>query len=78
VPGLGVRGADVYSLWWDNGAMNENLIKSEVSGTVTDYWVEGKELFLIARGNLLSLIENATSGEFSKGSILYYYSFGEK
>jgi hypothetical protein len=78
VPGLGVWGADVYSLWWDNGVMTEKLIKSEVSGTVTDYWVEGKELFLIAGGNLISLIENATSGEFSKGSILYYYSFGEK
>jgi hypothetical protein len=78
VPGLGTKGAEIYSLWWDSGVMNEKLILSEISGNITDYWVEGSKLFFLAKGSLLSFIKNAASGELSKGSILYYYNLGEK
>jgi hypothetical protein len=78
VPGLGNRGAEVYSLWWDGSIMDEKLILDEVSGTITDYWVEGKKLYLVARGDLLSFVKNAATGEFSKGSMLYFYNLKEK
>lgn len=75
MPGLGIKGAEVYSLWWDGGIMDENLILRKVSGAITGYWVEGKELYLIARGGLFSFAKKALSGEFSRPSILYYYNF---
>lgn len=78
VPGLGSKGAEVYSLWWDGASMDERLMLSKISGTVTDYWIEGSNLFLIASGDLLSFVKNAVSGEFGKGSILYYYNFGKQ
>ncbi len=71
MPGLGIKGAEVYSLWWNGGVMDEQLILREISGAITDYWVDGKKLFLIARGDLFTFVKNATSGEFSKGSMLY-------
>lgn len=77
VPGFGAKGAEVYSLWWDGAVMDEKLVLSEVSGTITDYWIEGNNLFLVARGSLFSFVKNATSGDFYKGSILYYYNFGK-
>jgi hypothetical protein len=55
--------------------MDEKLILSEVPGTITDYRVEGNRLFLVARGGLFSFFKKITSGEFSKGSTLYYYNF---
>lgn len=78
VPGLGIKGADVYSLWWDGGVMDEKLILNNISGNITDFWIEGRKLFLIARGDMLSFVKNAITGEFTKGSILYYYVFSEK
>ncbi|RJQ45984.1 MAG: VCBS repeat-containing protein [Nitrospiraceae bacterium] len=78
VPGLGSKGSEVYSLWWDGSDIEEKLILSQVPGTITDYWVHGGELFLLAKGNLLSLVKNAVTGEFAKGSALYYYRMGEK
>ncbi len=78
VPGLGSKGAEVFSLWWDGTSMDERLMLSEVSGTVTDYWIEGSNLFLMARGDMLSFVKNAVSGEFVKGSVLYYYNFGKQ
>jgi hypothetical protein len=78
IPGLGTKGAEVYSLWWDGREMDEKMILSDISGTVTDYWVEGKRLFLLAKGDLLSFVKNAVTGELSKGSVLYYYNFGDK
>ncbi|MBI4653893.1 MAG: VCBS repeat-containing protein [Nitrospirae bacterium] len=78
VPGLGYKSAEVYSLWWDGAMIDEGLILKNVSGTVTDYWVEGKTLFLIARTNLSNLLLNTLSGNFSKGSVLYYYYQFEK
>ncbi len=77
MPGLGYRGAEVYSLWWDGAAMQENLILKELPGTVTDYCIEGGKLFLVARGDLYSFVKKAFSGEFSKGGVLYYYNFGK-
>ncbi|NOZ68801.1 MAG: VCBS repeat-containing protein [Deferribacteres bacterium] len=78
MPGLGYRGAEVYSLWWDGAVMQENLILKEIPGTVTDYWIDGNRLFLVARGDLYSFVKNAFSGEFSKGGALYYYNLGKK
>jgi hypothetical protein len=78
VPGLGTQEAEVYSLWWNEGKMEERLILSGMSGSVTDYLIEGPELFLIARGDTLTFIKNAVTGEFSKGSIVYYYNFRER
>ena len=58
--------------------MDEKMILGEVSGSVTDYWLEGGNLFLVSRGNMMSFVKNMTSGELSKGSMLYYYNFGDK
>jgi hypothetical protein len=78
VPGLGASGAEIYSLWWDSGVMDEKLILSRIPGDLTDYWIEGNKLFFIVKGNLLSFIKNAVTGELLKGSVLYYYNLGEK
>ena len=78
VPGLGVKGAEVYSLWWSEGMMEEKLLMGKVSGNITDYWIEKGRLFLLARGDLLSFVKNAATGELSKGSILYFYNIGEE
>ncbi len=78
LPGLGTREAEVYSLWWDGSSMQENLVLSDISGKVTDYLIEGNNLFLLAKGTMVSLAKNAFSGNFVKGSVLYYYSFGKK
>jgi hypothetical protein len=78
VPGLGVKGAEVYSLWWSEGVMEEKLLMGEVSGNVTDYWIEKGRLFLLARGDMLSFVKNAATGELSKGSVLYFYNIGEE
>jgi hypothetical protein len=75
VPGLGVKEVQVYSLWWDGTTMEEELIVKGISGAITDYWLEKNKLFLIAKGNFFTFIKKITSGEFSKGSILYYYNF---
>ncbi len=76
MPGLGSKGAEVYSLWWDGDVMQKKLILSEIPGTVTDYCIEGNKLFLIAEGDFYSLVKNAFTGEFSKGGALYYYNLG--
>ncbi len=77
VPGFGVKAAEVYSLRWNEGEMEEKLIMEEVSGSIMDYWIENKRLFLLARGGLFSIADNVTEGKLSRGSILYYYNFGE-
>lgn len=75
VPGLGYKGAEVYSLWWDGGIMDERLIMQMVPGRITDYWLEGENLLLIARRSLTTFLAKIISGDFSRGSILYYYNF---
>ena len=78
LPGLGTTGAEVYSLWWDGSMMDEKMILGEVSGSVSDYWLEKGNLFLVAQGNMVSLVKNMASGELTKGGMLYYYNFGAK
>lgn len=77
VPGLGYKSAEVYALWWDGSSMDETLILQNPSGAITDYWIDGKNLFLIARTGLTGLLTKALSGDFSRGSTLYYYQFEE-
>jgi hypothetical protein len=78
VPGLGTSGAEAYSLWWDGSEMNSNLLLSEVSGSITDYWMDKGKLFLIAKGSIISFVKNAATGELSKGGMLYYFKFDSK
>lgn len=78
MPGAGVRGAEMYSLWWDGSDMEESPVLREIPGSVTDYRVENGEVYLVAGGNIVSLMKNAASGEFVKGSRLYYYRLREK
>jgi hypothetical protein len=78
VPGLGYKKAEVYSLWWDGKTMNEELVLSGIKGNVTDYYVKGDNLLIIAKSNLLGFFKNALSGNLNRGSILYYYSMGGK
>jgi hypothetical protein len=78
VPGLGTKGTEIHSLWWDNGEMDEKLLLTELPGRISDYWIEGNKLFFIVKGSLWSVLQNAASGELSKGSVLYYYDLGEK
>jgi len=78
IPGLGTKGAEIHSLWWDNGVMDEKVLLTELPGRITDYWIEGNKLFFIIKGSIWSLLRNAASGELSKGSTLYYYNLGEK
>ena len=75
VPGLGTTSADVYTLRWDGAAMEENVILKDVSGSITDYCLHGRDLFLLARSDIFMFIEGMAEGELSKNSILYYYSF---
>ncbi len=75
MPGFGANEADVYSLSWDDGVMNEKLVLGEVPGAITDSWIQGRELFLVARGDFNTLISNVIEGEFSISSILYHYNF---
>ncbi len=75
VPGLGVREAGVYSLWWDGSEMEKKPLLSEVPGAVTDYLIQGRELFLFAKGDFFTFLSNITEGEFKKVSVLYYYIF---
>jgi hypothetical protein len=78
VPGLGYKKAEVYSLWWDGQMMNEELVLRGIKGSVTDYYVKGDNLLIIAQSNLLGFLKNALSGNLNRGSILYYYSMGGK
>ncbi|MDO8283127.1 MAG: hypothetical protein Q7U10_10995 [Thermodesulfovibrionia bacterium] len=77
-PRLGSYSAEVYTLSWDGSSMEEELMLEGVSGTVSDYWIEGKRLYLLARAGLFAFANNAVRGEISRPSILYYYNFEEK
>jgi len=78
VPGLGPKGAEVSALWWDGDVMDETVFLSGVSGNITDYWLRGSRLFLVARGSVFSFAKKAITGEFAKGSMLYYFNFTKK
>ena len=78
IQGLGFKAAEVYSLWWDGAAMDVKPVLKGLPGSVDDYWIAGKKIFLIARGNMLRAIKNAVSGKFSNGSLIYYYNIKGK
>jgi hypothetical protein len=78
VPGLGSKKAEVYSLWWDGAMMNETLLMSGISGAVSDYWINGGNLLLIARQDLSAVFTGALSGNLQTGSKLYYYNLTGK
>lgn len=78
VPRLGSFSAEVYTLWWNGSSMEEELMLGEVSGSVSDYWVDGKRLYLFARAGLFSFAKNVVKGTLSRPSILYYYNFEKK
>jgi len=76
LPGLGANKAEVYSLWWDGNSMDKTLVMDEIYGSVTDYLIQGQELFLIARAGVTSYLSRLAQGEFSVRSILFYFKFG--
>lgn len=76
LPGLGTNKAEVYSLWWDGNAMDTKLVMDEIYGSVTDYLIQGRELFLVARARVTSFLSRLAQGEFSASSILFYFKFG--
>ena len=78
MPGLGFKAAEVYSLWWDGSSMEQRPLLKKLPGSVKDYWVEGKRLYLIAEGNVFGAIASAVSGDFSNGSVIYYYNIKEQ
>jgi len=76
LPKLGAIKAEVYSLWWDGSTMDRKLIMNEIYGSVTDYLVQGRKLFLVARAGLGTFLDRLSSGDFSGSSILFYYNLG--
>lgn len=78
VPGLGTNRAEIYSLWWDGANMDESFIMRGISGPVTDYLIEGNEIFILARKGLATFLKKSYKGDFSRGGRLYYYNLGEK
>jgi hypothetical protein len=78
IPGSGSKEAEVYSLWWDGITMEKTPVLKGLPGSVNDYWITGNGIFLISRGNFLNLLKNSMGGEFSKGSMIYYYNIKGK
>ena len=78
VPGLGTNSAEIYSLWWDGSNMDESFMMRGISGPVTDYLIEGNEIFILARKGLAAFLKKSYKGDFATGGRLYYYNLGEK
>lgn len=78
LPRLGSFSAEVYTLSWDGSSMEEELMLKGLSGAVSDYWIEGKGLYILARAGLFSLARNSARGEFSRPTIFYYYNFEKR
>jgi len=78
VPGLGYKRTEVYSFWWGGGMMEESLVLEGIKGTITDYWAEGDSLLLIGRLHLSTYLAKMLSGDFIRGSILYFYNLTGK
>ena len=78
VPGLGTNSAEIYSLWWDGSNMDESFMMRGISGPVTDYLIDGNEIFILARKGLAAFLKKSYKGDFSRGGRLYYYNLGEK
>lgn len=75
LPGLGANKAEVHTLWWDGSVMDSKMIMNEIYGSVTDYLVQGRELFLVARAGISMFLSRLAQGEFSGSSLLFYYNF---
>ncbi len=78
VPRLGSFSAEIYTLKWNGSVMDEELMLRGVSGTVFDYWVEGRRLYLLAKSGLFAFAKKAVKGEFARSSVLYYFNFEER
>ena len=78
IPGGGTKEAEIYSLWWDGTTMEKTPVLKGLPGSINDYRITGNSIFLIARGNIINLIKNTAAGEFSKGSLIYYYNIKGK
>jgi hypothetical protein len=78
VPGMGYRKTEVYSLRWDGEIMVQKQVLGGIPGTVTDYLVYGSDLFLLAKPSMTLFLKNSLSGDFKRGSMLYYYTLEEK
>ncbi|MBI5026955.1 MAG: VCBS repeat-containing protein, partial [Nitrospirae bacterium] len=76
--GFGYKGAEVYSLWWDGGIMDESLILRGIDGMVTDCWVEGGALFLASKPGFLSKASKVLHGDAFASRTLYYYRLSGK
>jgi len=76
-PGFGTKGSEVYSLWWNGISMAEKQLTNEIR-PASDYRINGQDLFLLVRGGMLSRLKDAVSGDFTRGSILYYYRLGAR
>ncbi len=75
MPGLGTKNAEIHSLLWVGDVMDEELVMRGISGPVTDYYIDGSEMFFIVSTSLSSFVKKAVAGEFLRGSRLYYYTF---
>jgi hypothetical protein len=78
VPGLGTNSAELYSLWWDGADMDESFMMRGISGPVTDYWIDGNEIYILAKKGLAAMLKKSYRGDFSRGGRLYYYNLGDK
>lgn len=78
IPGLWFKGAEVYSLRWDGVTMETKPVLTGLPGSVTDYSITESSIFLLVRGDLLRSVKSAMSGDFSKGSMIYYYNIKSK
>jgi hypothetical protein len=75
VPGLGNAKAEIRSLWWDGDIMEEEIMMKGISGPVTDYQIDGSDMYLISRTGIAGFIKEALSGDLRRGSKLYSYTF---
>jgi hypothetical protein len=76
VPGLGNAKAEIHSLWWDGYSMEEEVMIKEITGPVTDYQIEGGDMYLISSTGIAGFIKEALSGDLRMGSKLYSYTLG--
>jgi hypothetical protein len=78
LPGLGYNEAEVHSIWWNGETMEHRPVLKELPGTVRDYRIAGKSLYLLADDSMFGIAKNVISGDFSKsGAILYYNIKGQ-
>ncbi len=74
--GLGYKYAEFYGLTWNGLSMEEENILKKIPGMVTDYWIEGKNLYFLSTPTLTMRLTKAIKGTFMKGTTLYLYKTG--